>query len=316
MPLGLLLWVALSHDAVAELLRRYQPPDGVNGYVWSTPLRAFARLAPEPVYVQTASSPGKVTRLEMQCVPVAGAPCDLERSLRTLDQRIEGQGFHLLAEYFVESQGFRFPESGALLYPVFYQFCTRWGGVTGAVPDDIQERMSLCGVRFLFRSAAAAELRTAKPGPTNYDLIYDALRRLHGPPDGHENRGRVTIETDGESAERHLETRFATRRWCGLQGSSRKIVPACTASIVLAFDPHSGWGVLMYVTGPVWEFAYARHRAGVADDPLYSLLHDVDRDHVATEICTATHLCRPGSARAMSEERRALFRLPAASTAR
>lgn len=289
----------------------YRPPEGFSGKPWGAPLAEFTGFEPEPLSVSRAYSRGKVTELDMQCAPTPNGGCDLERSLRTLHQRIEGDGFHVLAEYTREARGFRFTSTGATLYPVLYQFCARWGGFSGAIPADIRSRLQLCGVRAFFQGETLEELAklTDDEQPTVYERVLHGLIELHGEPEGYSRRPRVVIETEEGRFAGARTRRFDEWRWCRVRG--RDLAPSCAASIVLAFDPASGWGVVLYATRPVWEFAYARHHGGAANDPLYKLLHGLQAHHGVDHVCTGSHLCRPGKPRPMTEERRSLFRLPA-----
>ncbi len=294
---------------------RYLPPEGFGGMPWGAPLGDFSGFEPEPLAVNTAYSQGKVTELDMQCAPTPNGECDLEKSLRTLHQRIEGQGFHALAEYYAEARGFRFRTTGATLYPVLYQFCASWNGSTGEVPSDIQQKLRLCGMRLLFQSETFEDLQKIKDDDylTHYDRVLRGLIELHGEPEGYRRRGRVIIEgEDGQRVAAPRKRRFDEWRWCA-RVLGRDVAPDCPASVVLAFDPASGWGVVLYATRPVWEFAFARHNGGAQDDPLYKLLHGLEKYAAVNHTCTGSHLCRPGRPRPMSEERRAQFRLRSAT---
>ena len=289
---------------------RYRGPAGFQGNLWGKPLSAFAHFERDPLYVQTASSRGKTTFVDMKCVARAMTGCDLEASLQTLQQKVEGEGFHALAEYYVDAQGLQFGEPEAVLFPLFYQFCARWGGVSSRVPQDVQEKMKFCGMRMLFRSETLKELRAHDDGHvTNYDRILRQLIGTHGEPEGYVKHGRVIIHAPGEKIEQARERRFDEWRWCSLR-TDRDIAPGCQSSIVFAFDATTGWGVVLYATRPIWEFAYARHQGGAEDDALYKLLHGLGESHPVDESCTGSNLCRPGAPRAMSHDVRTLFRLP------
>ena len=291
---------------------RYRGPAGFQGNPWGKPLSAFAHFERDPLYVQTASSRGKTTFVDMKCVARAMTGCDLEASLQTLQQKVEGEGFHALAEYYVDAQGLQFGEPEAVLFPLFYQFCARWGGVSARVPQDIRDKMKFCGMRMLFRSETLKELRArddADEHVTNYDRILRQLIGTHGEPEDYVKRGRVIIHAPGEKIEHARQRSFDEWRWCSLR-TDRDIAPGCQSSIVLAFDATTGWGVVLYATKPVWEFAYARHQGGAEDDSLYKLLHGLQVFHPADESCTGSNLCRPGPPRAMRQDVRTLFRLP------
>ena len=290
---------------------RYRGPAGFQGNPWGKPLSAFKHFERDPLYVQTAASRGKTTFVDMKCVARAMSGCDLEASLQTLQQKVEGEGFHALAEYYVDAQGLQFGEPGAVLFPLFYQFCARWGGVSMRVPPDIQDKMKFCGMRMLFRSETLKEIRAHDDAEhvTNYDRILRQLIGMHGEPEGYVKRGRVIIHAPGEKIEQARERRFDEWRWCSLR-TDRDIAPGCQSSIVFAFDATTGWGVVLYVTRPIWEFAYARHQGGAEDDSLFKLLHGLREFHPVDESCTGSNLCRPGPPRAMRHDIRTLFRLP------
>ncbi len=298
-----------SYDTVPD---RYLPPEGFGGMAWGAPLDEFVGFEPEPLAVNTAYSQGKVTDLDLQCAPTPNGGCDLEKSLRTLHQRVGGRGFHALAEYYAEARGFRFRTTGATLYPVLYQFCASWNGFTDEVPSDIQQKLRLCGARLLFQGETRQDLEKIEDDDylTHYDRVLRGLIELHGEPEGYRRRGRVIVESEdgGRLATTPRKRRFDEWRWCA-RVRGREIAPSCAASVVLAFDPASGWGVVLYATRPVWEFAFARHNGGAQDDPLYKLLHGLEKYAAVNHACTGSHLCRPGPSRPMSEEGRALFRL-------
>lgn len=274
-------------------------------------MSGFAQFESEPLYVQTAYTRGKTTLVGMECISGGMAACSLESSLRTLRQKTEGDGFHALAEYYVAAQAVRFGESGAVLFPVFYQFCAHWRGFSGEVPEDVQSRMRFCGLRMLFRSQTAQEAvasQNADDLVTDYDRILHELIDAYGEPDNYEKRGLVIIATPDGKVVKPRDHRFDEWRWCSLQ-SDRDIAPDCKASIVLAFDATTGWGVVMYATRPLWEFAYARHNGGAEDDPLYRLLTGLEERHPTDTACTGSNLCRPGSPTGMRESTKAQFRL-------
>lgn len=312
-------WIALAlgigqlpgvQTAIAAS-RKYTPPEGFGGHAWETPLREFARLVPDPVSVQTAYSRGKVTELDIQCVPRGNDPCDLDATLRAMYQRVEGDGFHALAEYYVDKQGFSLNDNGGVvLHPVLYQFCSSWGGFSSETPDDIQQRLKLCGVRLYFQSETLEALQSIADDDyvTNYEHVLRWLIEMHGEPEGYGKRGRVVITTPNERIAEPRKRRFSEWRWCSLRGG-RALAPLCSASVVLTFDPESGKGLVLYATRPVWEFAYAQHNGGSDGAPLYKLLHGLYKYSPPDQACTGSHLCRPSPPKPISERTLARFRI-------
>lgn len=286
--------------------RRYAPPTGFGGYNWGTPLRAFkARLDPDPLYAQIAYSQGKVTDMDMQCVPSTNPliACDLEASLRTYYERREGEGYHALAEYIIPEQGFHLRNADVMLHPVTYMFCANWAH---REPKSLHDELKLCGIRFYFRSENEAELTAVSDDVlTNYERVLDWLRAEHGDPERYSRRGRVIIRTPNEVIAPPRKRRFRRWEWCSVRG--RELAPSCDASIVLTIDLQSGTGMVLFVTAPAYAFAYARRYGGADDDPMYQLLHGPTSSHV-NHICTGTHLCRPENPSPMAAETLAKFR--------
>jgi len=283
---------------------RYVPPAGFREHRWGEPLSAFTHFEVDPLYVQTAHSRGKTTLVSAEC-----AGCDLTATLRSMRQKTEGEGFHTLAEYYVAAEGIQFGDSGAFLFPVFYQFCAQWRGFSGEVPEDIQNRMSFCGMRMLFRSQTQEEVAASgNEVVTNYDRILQALIEAYGEPEDYEKRGLVIIATPDSKFVQPRDRRFDEWRWCSLHGD-QDIAPNCKASVVLALDSSTGWGVVLYATRPVWEFAYARQHGGAGGDALYRLLTGLEQYHAVDTACTGSNLCRPGPPDAMRESTKAQFRL-------
>jgi hypothetical protein len=287
----------------------YRSPQGFNGHSWGKPLSEFVGFEIDPATAQVAYSGGKVTGIDMHCMQSPSGRCDAGRSWRTLRQQVEGQGFHALVEYHVESQGMQFPRAGVILFPVFYQFCARWGGFAADVPADIQQRLKLCGVRLMFEGETVEQLdRRDDKYPATYELLLRELIDLHGEPDDY-RRNDVVVEASAErvAAGRDIEE----RRWCGLR-SDRSVAPSCPCSIVLRYDRTAGAGVLLYATRATWEFAFASNQHGIRDEPLYALLHGVRKSAPwSNSACADAALCRVDP-RQMSEGARVRFRLPAA----
>lgn len=239
----------------------------------------------------------------MQCVPTMTGGCDLEKSLRTYHERREGEGFHALAEYIISGQGFQLRNANVVLHPITYMFCAAWAR---REPQKLRNELKLCGVRAYFRSENEAELVAVDDDViTQYERVLDWLRAEHGDPEGYSPRGRVIIRTPNEVILPPRKRRFRRWEWCGAR--SRELAPSCGASIVLEIDLVSGTGVVVFVTAPVYAFAYARRYGGADDDQMYQLLHGATSLRV-THICTGTHLCRPESPSEMSESMLAKFR--------
>jgi hypothetical protein len=217
------------------------------------------------------------------CVPVSGAGlamggaaggCDMQATHNTLRRRFEGGGFYVLSEYLIEDQGGRFPgaKDGVLLYPMIYQFCANWDSVKREVPPKFDEMNKFCGMRLLFESETAEELRKLPADHvTNYDRVLDSLIAKFGKPDRFVRRGQVTIETlEGDSSDRR-ERKFRVWRWCPAR--DRGLHTSCTASVVLSLDLERGKGTVLYSTPLLWEYAYARQNNGYRGDYLFRMLH-------------------------------------------
>src|SRR5262245_51244599 len=71
---------------------------GLIDYRWETPLRSFERLAPEPFYAQVAYSPGRIVELNYD------SSLETDDLIATAYQDVAGEGFHTLAEYYIENQ--------------------------------------------------------------------------------------------------------------------------------------------------------------------------------------------------------------------
>jgi hypothetical protein len=67
------------------------------------------------------------------------------------------------------------------------------------------------------------------------------------------------------------DRKFKIWRWC--PAPDRDLHTNCTASVVLAIDPATGKGTVMYSTPLLWEYAYARQFYGFKGDPLFKVLH-------------------------------------------
>jgi len=279
----LLLAIGLAADADAKSKRvKYVPPDGFNGRLWGE-LRnspGFAGLPAKPVGVGAAWMQAQQQDLTFTCVPSSSGlglemmGCDLYRTLDSLRERFAGGGYYVLSEYTDLEQGARFgsQENGVLLYPIVYQFCANWQATKSDVPPNFDETNRFCGVRLMFKSETREELRKLpRDHETTYDRVLDKLIAKFGKPDSFLKTGRVVIETvEGEAAEPG-DRRFNIWRWC--PAADRSLRTRCTASVVLALDPTTGTGNVMYSAPLLWEYAYARQYYGFKGDPLFRVLH-------------------------------------------
>jgi hypothetical protein len=282
----------------------YRPPSGFNGHAWQTPLANFNGLVPDPISVRIANSAGAYTTF------------DVDRNTgEVLDKELSGAGSHAVAEYFVDSQGFRVTngKGKTVLFPVSYQFCAHWNEGPRKLFDNMLERLKLCGVRLYFKEEAD---RTAQQVDENYQSHFDRILQWlidsHGDPEGYVRRGTVRVlevEPSPQQVPQERATRYQEWRWCPPKGL--EIAPQCSASILLSFDSQTRIGLVLYVTEPVWKYAYARQYGGSEGDPLYKLLHGRGTPHDVIYSCTGTFICKPPPPKAMNEEMLARFRLPA-----
>lgn len=257
----------------------YHAPEGFGGHVWGQPRAAFDRLSNEPLMVRAAWTRGVARQPEMYCMSGAiGSVCNVDQVLNALVTRLEGGGFHVLSEYRIDGQGFRYKESGVLMFPVIYQFCANWDSTKKEVPKNFDELNRFCGMRMLFDTESTEQLRALPPDHvTHYDLVLAELIAQYGKPAGFLKRGRVTIETQNENNNdpednRSAEDRkFSTWRWC--PAADRSLATRCDASIVLSIDPASGRAVVLFSTPALWEYAYARQHSTEGGDPLFAVMH-------------------------------------------
>lgn len=253
----------------------YEPPTGFAGLLWGDSFAKIAERQPKVVAADVAYAKERVTQVEFFCTPTQTG-CDLYQALASLRQETARGGFRLLMEVVIPDQGFRFPQTGVVMYPVTYQFCAQWQGQTSKPPESIIDEMELCGIRMVFRSETLQEAEDLPEDRlTTYELVLEQLIRRYGKPTGYFKQERVVVDTgDGKYADPR-QRRFKTWRWCPPVGFT--FVPSCEASIVLGFNPESGNGAIFYVTAPVWEFALAREQNVKGSDPLYRLLHARER---------------------------------------
>jgi hypothetical protein len=301
----------------------YRPPTGFGGYSWNTPLREFRRLVPDPVYVRIAYSQGTISEFDVDCF--------MDGGYTLACAEVNGLGYHALAEYYVDSQGFRLKHESpqpkreqtssapakTVLFPITYQFCAQWNATTSNVKGDMLELMELCGVRLHFRSETELEQKGIRDPDyvTGARRVLDWLIDNHGVPEKYVNRGSVSVigvDTKPEAV-KERETRFDNWFWCSPQIDA--VAPDCDASIVYTFDSETGRGQVIYLTPEVWTYAHARRYGGAEDDPLYRILHGNIKPPSVRHICTGSFLCDPPAPKPMPEKMLARFRLKTADTA-
>jgi hypothetical protein len=256
-----------------ERKKRYRDhvPNGFAGHPWGKPFVEFERLKQHPVSLQVAYS-GMETTTELRCIPTATSECDLDMALATMYQRRTREGFHLLAEFVVPNQGFRFKGGAVDFYPVTYLFCAKWHGQTSKPPKGIENELRLCGARMVFSSQTEEQVRQMSDSQlTGYELVLEDLVRLYGKPYLYFRRPRVIVETEGGMAAEPRKRSFKVHRWCPPVAGGW--VPSCEASIVMGMSPESGQGVVLYATPAIWAFARAREYNVRGRDPLYDFLY-------------------------------------------
>jgi len=267
--------VALAGDMPPRAKRvKYHAPTGFAGYDWGAPRAGFQRLPAEPSKVTAAWMRGKQREPIYYCVPTGqfGVQCDLRALLDQMNTPREGTGFHVLSEYKVEGQGFKFQDDGVLMYPAIYQFCAQWDSTERVQPENFDQLNKFCGMRLLFDTESLAELRDRPEDyVTKYEHVLDELIAEFGKPAGFLLRGRVTIETaSGPEPDGRRERRFSTWRWC--PASDRGLATSCKSSIVLSVDPELGRGVVLISAPALWQYAYAREELE-RGDPLFAVMH-------------------------------------------
>lgn len=252
--------------------RRYRPPQGFGGYAWGTPRTEFTRLPKQALSIRAAWTRGVPRPFQFNCTDAF--PCTITMILDMMKTRLEGGGFHVLSEYEIDGQGFRFPESDVLLFPVLYQFCAHWDSQERQQPENFDSIDQLCGVRMLFETEAAEQLRKLPSDHvTRYELVLAELVAQYGKPAGFVRRGRVEVEVPGEEEvpSARGDREFSTWRWCPAMDGAFSTL--CEASIVLSMDPELGRGVVLFATPPLWEYAYVREHGHAQGDPLFALMH-------------------------------------------
>jgi hypothetical protein len=255
--------------------KRYRAPNGFAGHPWGQPRVTFDRLPEEPLMVRAAWTRGHAPQPEMFCTAgIIGGVCNVNDILNSITVRYDGGGFHVLSEYKIEEQGFRFSESGVVLHPVIYQFCANWDSTKKEVPKNFDELNQFCGMRLLFETESRAQLRELPADHvTKYDLVLSELIAEYGKPSGFLKHGRVTIEVEDDPADRRSaeDRKFSTWRWC--PAADRALSTHCDASIVMSLDPDSGRAVVLFSTPALWQYAYARQHSNEGGDPLFAVMH-------------------------------------------
>ncbi|HET8746183.1 MAG TPA: hypothetical protein VFM98_11305 [Ramlibacter sp.] len=268
---------AQSRPAPRKKRVKYVPPEGFGGHHWGELRSTFTRLPANPLGVGAAFTRPVERHSEFICKPVfteSAQGCDMYTMIMTMSKSYDGGGFYVLSEYSIEGQGFRYGEGerGILLHPVVYQFCANWDDTKKVVPAEFDSINKFCGVRMLFQSETAEQLRKLPADhETRYDRMLSLLMKRYGKPDGFLKRGRVIIETEQGDASEVPDRKFRTWRWC--PAPDREMHTSCKASVVLTLNPATGVGTVLYSTPLVWEYAYARKNGGFRDDRLFKTLH-------------------------------------------
>lgn len=271
-PLGEPSYLAATNaPALPSAPRHYVPPAGFADHRWGEPRSTFASLPAEPEVVLVTWTRGMQRPFEDTC----SGRCTVNEYLRLPMPRLyDGDGFHVLSEYMIESQGFKLPETGVVLHPIVYQFCANWSSVRRRVPKNFDELNKFCGMRMLFETETRAQLRRLpEDHVTRFDLVLAELISRYGKPANFSWRGRVTVEpVDGPAVNSPgADRKFSTWRWCPAPRDG--LMTRCESSIVLSIDPDLGRGIVLFSTSAVWKYAWARETSDMGPDPLYTLLH-------------------------------------------
>jgi len=255
--------------------RRYKAPAGFGGYPWGATRAQIDKLPVQPLQVRAAWTRGMERLPELYCMQsIVSNTCTPQDVLNAMVVVREGGGFHVLSEYKIENQGFRFGKSDVLLFPVIYQFCANWDATSRELPANFDAISQFCGMRLLFESESRQQLRALpRDHATQYELVLAELISEYGKPAGFLKRGRVTIEPVDGVADAQLEEdrKFSTWRWC--PAADRTLATRCKASIVLSLEPESGRGVVLFSTPALWAYAYARESGAFKGDPLFAVMH-------------------------------------------
>jgi hypothetical protein len=228
-------------------------------------------------------------------------------------QTFEGEGSYAVGEYYFNTEQNPWADSRVRLFAMTYLFCARWG--TTSVPGNVRERMRYCGNRIFYRSETAAQLAKLPTGyESNHDRVFKRLIAEHGMPDGYRRQGTITVQLEGDSEDEAQGAFVALGdvqryRWCGLAESNLQLAPTCTATVTQIFDPRTGWGMIVYATRPIYEFAYARHALNDENNFLYVLLNGRTMSvpfRREVQACTGTRICGPRIS-AIPEKEQKLF---------
>jgi hypothetical protein len=253
--------------------RLYHPPEGFAGHEWGDTRASFERLPEQPLNIRAAWTRGKLRTPEFTCM--SGVTCTVDDVLNSMAAtKREFGGFHVLSEYKIESQGFRFGDNGVLLHPVVYQFCANWNSVKREAPPDFDKLNKFCGMRLLFQSESVAQLHELPDDHvTRYELVLAELISHYGKPSGFMTRGSVSIQelADETSPKSGTDRQFRSWRWC--PAMDRAMSTGCDSSIVLSIEPETGRALVLFATPPLWQYAYAREHMGEDGDPLFALMH-------------------------------------------
>jgi hypothetical protein len=254
---------------------RYAAPSGFGGHRWGEARTAFTGLPDKPQGIGAAWSQGKVTSIDIDCRSAGPQRCSVnDFLLAAWKQRVDGGGFFALSEYFVETQGFKLPRTGVVMWPVVYQFCANWQSHFKEVPKDFEKLNKFCGMRLLFQTETLAQLSgLPEDHVTRYDLVLSELISRYGKPANFTWRGHVTIEpVNGPVGPASRgQRKFDTWRWCPAPRDG--LMTRCPASIVLTLDPEQGRGIVLFSTPELWKYAAAREDGPAQPDALYTLLH-------------------------------------------
>ena len=299
-----LLFALLAARAGAA---EFHPPESFNDHPWGTPLTDFKGLM--LWQASTAhDAPGKVVDFRIDCKPdpVTGAMCSPIYS--DVSQDVRGDGTFALAEYYFHFDRNPFHSQGADVRIVSYLFCASAKGTYLRKP--LKNYLKLCGARVTFKSDTARELAKREVNyASNYDRILARLVADFGEPPGYERRARVTVTTEDESVSSVEKPRpqFVRYQWCGVSPASNELRPSCPANVALVFEALSGEGTVLFVTGPVYDFANAVHELGDTNNDLYVMLNgtevDFNRPRVRQD-CTGSHICQPGKSTVTAKQMR------------
>jgi hypothetical protein len=252
---------------------RYQPPPGFAGHSWGDTRASFDRLPEQPLNIRAAWTRGQQKTPEFTCM--AGVECNFNDILNSISaNKREFGGFHVLSEYKIAEQGFRFGNDGVLLHPVIYQFCANWNSVKREAPPNFDELNKFCGVRLLFQSETREQLSNLPADHvTRYELVLAELVSHYGKPAGFFTRGSVTVVTPDDQADagNAADRKFRSWRWC--PAMDRAMSTRCESSIVMSMEPDTGRALVLFATPPLWQYAYAREHMDEGGDPLFDLMH-------------------------------------------